>query len=155
MNLLRAIFITASFFLFGCKKESDDVDSPKSEQYIMWEFNGTKVIITSPSDNFNFFRWGIKTQLGGNKTPASLFNTDIFFEFEGDQIPGIYNIQPQKFGFYHMLKNYNAGSPTMQVKVTEYGENIDDFIVGSFYGTVTDWDQNIYSVIGYFKIKIF
>ena len=53
MNLLHAIIITASFFLFGCKKESDDVDLPKSKQYIMWEFNGTKAILTAPSDNFN------------------------------------------------------------------------------------------------------
>ena len=154
MNPPRSVVIAVLFFLFGCKKESDDVDLPKSEQYIMWEFNGTKVILSSPTDNFNFFRYDIKTQLAGDKMPAYLFDTNIFFEFEGDRIPGIYNIEPQKFGFYHM-KYYEAASSTMQVKITKYGKNIDDFIVGSFYGTVKDWDHKIYNVIGYFKIKIF
>ena len=150
--IYKVLFIT--FFLqLGCGKESkDSTILPNSEEYFTWELNSTNVVLTSPNDNFSFFRYGTKTYLTG----SSAINKDaIQWIFSSHKTPGTYFNEPYSFSLYMGTKNYSATSIPIQINVTKYG-NTGDFIVGSYSGTIQDLDSaNNYQVKGHFKIKIY
>jgi hypothetical protein len=128
----------------ACNKsdKEEDVSAPNSDQYIYWNFKGSHVALSVPSDTIvatNFTPLTTLTAYSTTNGIAISFSSMTTGTFVSDY-----------FQIHTNSKDY-PGSVTLNV--TEYG-TVGNYIVGTYSGNITDSTANqAYAVSGGFRMK--